>query len=451
MRSMRVLAGGALFGTIAFCSGALADAGTSQREVQSAVDAYLASSTADARLVGGPGAAGYDGGFWIRGGDFLLRINLTLQARYEGFRWDDNDIEPSPGGDLSGFSLPRATVKFSGHATCNVNYFMQLEFGHAARVEEPDDDAMMMGFQPGEVAFHSDPGILREGWIEYVFRPEFAVRMGLVATPATRQLMVPPELQQFVDISSAAADMGGMMPGWTDRNRDYGLAFHGAFGCDGQFQYLATITNNDGPVHRNILDGTTNDNLAYGLRLNWDIIGRQGYSECAIGYHECEWRLAVGGWAHAYAHVVSDRPHRKMSDDFNWGFDIAGGYGGFSFCAAYSGSEMDSDDPMMTTWAGCWCVQAGYLFPGTAWEIAARYAVIDMEMGSGAFLMVEGATEIAFAVNYFIDGHADKLTADVSFISANDDGNIFGSVYPGYQPTLTGDGMLFRLQWQLAL
>ena len=49
----------------------------SAREIQSAVDAYLAPSKSDASLVGGPGQAGYDGGFWIRGGSFLLKINLT--------------------------------------------------------------------------------------------------------------------------------------------------------------------------------------------------------------------------------------------------------------------------------------------------------------------------------------------------------------------------------------
>ena len=425
----------------------------SAREVHAAVDAYLADAKADATLVGGAGATGYDGGFWIRGGALLLKINLTLQTRYEAFRWDDNDDEAQPGGDLSGFSLPRATLKLSGEAACNISYYAQLEFGHAAKVMPAmmDDEMMMMGYEPGMVEFMHDPGILREGWIEYTLRPELAVRAGLVQTPATRQLMVPPELQQFVDVGMAAADVGGMMPGWTDRNRDYGLAFHGALGCDGQVQYLVTVTNGDGPVHRNVLDGTTNDNLAYAARVNWDVVGHQGYSECAIGYGECEWRLAVGAWAHAYTHVVSDRPHVTASDDLNWGVDVAGGYGGFSFCAAYSGSDMDSDDPAMDTWAGCWCVQAGYLFPGTAWEIAARYAVIDMEMGTGATKMTEGATEMAFAVNYFIDGHADKLTADVSFISANDDGNIFGSVYPGYEPTGTGDGMLIRLQWQLAL
>ena len=80
-----------------------------------AVDGYLATSGDDVSLVGGAGSAGYDAGFYIRGGDFLLRINATLQARFEAWDWDDEDdaqltLGQPFAGDTSGFSLPRATL-----------------------------------------------------------------------------------------------------------------------------------------------------------------------------------------------------------------------------------------------------------------------------------------------------------------------------------------------------
>src|SRR5262245_11594928 len=110
---------------------ALASEGTSSRDVQAAVDSYMASAQSDASLVGGPGSAGYDAGFWIRGGDFSLRINATLQARYEAVSWDS--VEPGEvfdpvgfgGGDRSGFSLPRALIKFSGTAPCCTRYYIE--------------------------------------------------------------------------------------------------------------------------------------------------------------------------------------------------------------------------------------------------------------------------------------------------------------------------------------
>src|SRR6188474_1403818 len=128
-----VIAGASFFAAPAFADG-------SAREVQSAVDAYLASANGDATLVGGAGSAGYDGGFWIRGGSFLLKINLTLQARFEYFDWDDRDAEPAPGGDLSGFSLPRVTLKFSGQATCDVTYYAELEFGDHGWTDQNEEN-----------------------------------------------------------------------------------------------------------------------------------------------------------------------------------------------------------------------------------------------------------------------------------------------------------------------
>ena len=57
---------------------------TSARDIQAAVDSYLASRLSRTlSLVGGPGSAGYDAGFWIRGGDFLLRrSNLNAAGAF---------------------------------------------------------------------------------------------------------------------------------------------------------------------------------------------------------------------------------------------------------------------------------------------------------------------------------------------------------------------------------
>src|SRR5262245_39455335 len=251
----------------AFAADCASCAAPSAREIQSAVDSYLAPTTADSTLVGGPGSAGYDGGFWIRGGSFLMKINLTIQTRWEGFDWDDHEVEPRPGGDLSGFSLPRVTLKFSGDATCDVHYYAELEFGHAQGFFEEEElilKPVPLGTKGEETIQGAYDGVYervgssfdvddldapcREAWIEYEAAPAFVFRMGLLKTAATRQLMTAPELQQFVDISMASAYIGNMMPGYTDRNRDYGVMVHGVLGCDGDFSYMFTVTNGDGPV-----------------------------------------------------------------------------------------------------------------------------------------------------------------------------------------------------------
>ncbi len=371
----------------------------SARELQSKVDAYLASAQPDASLVGGAGTSGYDGGFWVRGGSFLLKINLTLQTRWEGFDWDDKGAEPSPGGDLSGFSIPRVTLKFSGDATCNVRYYAELEFGHHGLLSDNGTDVNSLAYYyfDAQESFDNhafDSGeILREGWIEYQVCRAFTARMGLVKLPTTRQLMTPPELQQFADVSLASAFVGPHIPGYTDRNRDYGLLFHGAVGCDDQFSYLVSVTNGDGPVHRNVLDGSTNDNLAYAARVNWDIKGHLGYEEGALRQRSCEWAAAVGAWAYAYTDVWTDNPHVVFIERRVWGVDAAFGWGGLSVTAAFTQTNFDNGEVVPGSLDGsAWLFQAGYLFPNTAWEVAGRAsAYLEDPSGGGS---KSGATEI---------------------------------------------------------
>jgi hypothetical protein len=464
-------------GSAAVCSSGTCaiDAAPSAREVQSSVDAYLATSKPDASLVGGPGQAGYDGGFWIRGGSFLMKINLTLQTRWEGFDWNDSDAEPTPGGDLSGFSLPRATLKFSGDATCSMHYYAELEFGHHGSQFETlanrDSIARGLGLRFPDVTRYppyqgplltqpllqtgraaDDFGVLREGWIEYETCPQLAVRMGLVKTAATRQLMTPPEMQQFVDISMASAFIGQMMPGYTDRNRDYGVAFHGGLGCDGEWSYLLTITNGDGPIHRNVIDGRTSDDFAYSARINWDIKGHMGYEEGALRQTECGWVASAGAWVHYYADAFTHRPYFKMADRLTYGVDLAFGFGGWSFTGAYNMSTWDDNGPTGAKLfeANSWFAQLGYLFPNTAWEIAAKYGMYKLDPQSTTTDL--SATEYGAVLNYYIDGHSNKLSLDASIITVDGtDINFFADEYTGYNATGSSDAVLVRFQWQLAL
>ena len=95
-----------------------------------------------------------------------------------------------------------------------------------------------------------------------------------------------------------------------------------------------------------------------------------------------------------------------------------------------------------------WLVQLGYHFPGTAWEIAARADGIAVDDDDDS-----GLVEYAFGVNYYLNGHANKLQLDASFIEGTDDWNGFQAPYPGYQSGFQNENsaVLLRFQWQLAL
>ncbi len=441
------------------------------RDIQAAVDSYLANSEQEANLVGGPGSAGYDSGFWIRGGDFLLRINLTLQARFEAFDWDNN--EPSnagitarqgeAAGDLSGFSLPRATVKFSGEAPCDINYYLELEFGHWGEDAAENESNIGGTFlnELGNSNFQNQSGNFdnsREAWIEWAYSDSFNFRMGQIKTPTTRQAMVAPELQQFVDVSMATAYTGLLMPGYTDRNRDHGFMVHGVFGCNNEFSYMVAVTNGDGGDSiRNVLDHSTSDNLAYSGRLNWAFLNAIGYEEGALRQQTCQWYGEVGVWGHYYADR-RDKPHTTVADKIRYGADLALGYGGWSFTAAYTmGEDDDIGGAGPAVEYSAWLVQLGYHFPGTAWEVAARASSYDTDPDAGVVGNAFGngaVTEFAFAINYYLNGHGNKLSLDASFISGDDVGSaLIWDAYAGYANSLNGeeDAILIRFQWQLAL
>ena len=198
-----------------------------------------------------------------------------------------------------------------------------------------------------------------------------------------------------------------------------------------------------------MLDGETDDPLAFSARLNWDIMGHMGYEEGALRQRSCDWTAAAGVWGHYFMdhRIENTLDNDDTNERLTYGVDAAIGWGGFSMTAAYSMLTQEFGGGFKVDGTS-YLVQLGYLFPDTAWEIAARYSAYSTEPDGG---FDTGATEIGVAVNYYIDGHADKVTWDVAFISPEDEGNFFEDIYTGYARTDDSDGLLVRLQWQLAL
>ena len=137
---------------------------------------------------------------------------------------------------------------------------------------------------------------------------------------------------------------------------------------------------------------------------------------------------------------------------------MALGYGGWSLTGAFNaGQDGDTADTPGKVKYTSWLAQLGYHFVGTAWEIAARidsYRVDDRDLFIGIGTD-DAVIEYAFALNYYLNGHANKLQLDVSIIEGSDPNSILiFDPYTGY-PNLAGGeesfGVLFRFQWQLAL
>jgi hypothetical protein len=225
---------------------------------------------------------------------------------------------------------------------------------------------------------------------------------------------------------------------------------HGSFGCDNELSYMVAVTNGDGGDSiRNVLDVRTDDNLAYSARVNWAFLNPIGYEEGALRQMTCEWYGEVGAWAHYYADRV-DKPHQVVADWLNFGVDLALGYGGFSFTAAFTIQDFSDGVFAGADVSGTlWLAQVGYLFPDTAWEVAARVDSITSDLITGS----DGTTtEFAFVVNYYLNGHGNKVSLDVSFIDVDEEAFSLPDLYAGYSIVAPGDSaILLRFQWQLAL
>ena len=154
----------------------------------------------------------------------------------------------------------------------------------------------------------------------------------------------------------------------------------------------STVTNGDGPVHRNVLDGTTDDPLAYSARVNWDIKGHMGYEEGALRQTTCELgrrRSAPGRTTTSTTSI--ENPLVKLADRLTWGVDARGRlrrllvHGGLQ-----RGDVGPAATSASTSTATSWLVQVGYLFPDTAWEIAARYDAYTHDFDGGVDLRRDG-------------------------------------------------------------
>ncbi|MFM8386663.1 MAG: porin, partial [Planctomycetia bacterium] len=232
---------------------------------------------------------------------------------------------------------------------------------------------------------------------------------------------------------------------------DHGFMVHGTLGCNSEWSYMVAVTNGDGGDSiRNVWDVRTDDNLAYSARLNWAFMKPTFYEEGALRQSTCEWYGEAGAWAHAYD-ARTDGAHSTVYDGLVWGLDLALGYGGFSMTAAYTVGAFDDNFGVATADIDttAMLVQVGYLFPGTAWEIAARYSSAQRDDGASDGTLVE----MAAVVNYYLNGHANKLSLDVTALSQEDDGNFeVRDAYTGLRSSgLDNDDLLVRFQWQLAL
>lgn len=314
---------------------------------------------------------GYDKGLFIKTDDdkHQMKLNIQLQPQYQAVAMEGQD-------NIHSFQIRRARFVFSGHSfTKKLTYKFQFE-----AVSGPVTVTNEGGAQTG-------PN-LREAFLNYKFSDYFAIQAGQFKPFYNREELTSSTGLQFVDrsISNEVFSHG----------YDMGVGFLGAF-FDKKLEYSLYAVNEGNS--RNALN--FNNELLFGGRLNWNIMGQHGYTQSDV--KDSEEHQLVAGTAFSY------NPQSRLGNNNTVAVegDVAYRYQGLSLYGETNYGQNTDSDLQIIGFVG----QAGYFLVPERFEFAARgAAVIPTTAG------VINGYEFGGALNYFVKGHNIKLQTDYSML-----------------------------------
>ena len=354
-------------------------------------------------------------------GEFALTTRLRAQIR-------QHVLNETSGGDsqLSQvFQIRRARLQFKGHAFGEHNK-MKVEFAFSPRD---------LGVRDAEL--HNTP--LLTWYFEFDYLRDLTVRMGQYKIPFSRQRVVSSGDLQLVDRSLANGEF--------NEDRDIGLDLRSKdlFGLGGYLRYYAGVYMGEGRDFGG-RNATADFKLHYLGRLEVLPMGAfKDYKEADIERNLTP-KLSLGG-AYSFHHdaqrlrgVTGSRPDDFGTTNYHsFNVDYAFKWMGFSSTGEFHWRKgrrdpgdaqiPDPADPTVTIPAPITAarngyglsVQAGYLFPRTAVEIAARYSGVrgvgtedpgDLSGDPDGFTSLGREDSVGGGLSYYFGAHAWKIQAD---------------------------------------
>jgi phosphate-selective porin len=339
------------------------------------------------------GDKGYE--FGDKDGRWFANIDLRAQLRYTASDVDDTSPTGGSGRDEEA-EVNRARLKIGGHVFQPwITYYYEHELTAPTRVLD-----LRVMFE-------------LEDWLE--------LRVGQWKIPFNRERIDSSGAQQFVDRSLAnqyftldrqrgAAATGRVLEG-TPADFSYSLGVYAPLGRDGKGSYADPLL------------------LARG---QWNLLGRVlDFSQSDIGYREQPAAsVALAGAHYRGPYTAFSSNGGGQLDGFSpgtggqydveqWLFETAWQHDGASWQQEWHHKRVRDTVAGETTRLTGGYVQAG-LFPHTAWarvprplEVALRYAWVDPNDARSG----DRQTETTVAVNWFLRGHRNKLTADYGWLT----------------------------------
>lgn len=393
--------------------------------------------------------AGYDHGFFIRTADdsFYLKTRIRTQFRYTGEQRQDRNRSVFLNQrvhDKNSFEWERMRLYFTGWLwDKNLQYVFYLD----ASTNTGDGNV-----KAGDLYF------------DYQYAKGHKIQWGQFLIPFGKQGVNAATFNQmFVDYSMAHAFFG---PG-----QGIGIMPHGDL-LNNKLTYMAGVFNG---VRNSIDDASLLDpKMAIAARLEYHVLpGYDEIDETDLKYHETPAMDVAGSFLYnqndgdiggtwgrnTMGYTVADmiRAGRGAfgtspdlgSELVQLGADIGFKYKGFSITGEYYFRHVDSDhywSPWNRLTAGGrgtdspqgGYVQAGYFIIPKKLEVAGRL--------SGVWGMGDKAMEETLGVNYYLKGHALKLSADITHIDEVPISNRVLNIYQNDE-----DIWLYRLQIQATM
>jgi hypothetical protein len=441
----------------------LENAAPTTDEIQQAVSAYLASSPG-AVLVGGDegGKAGWPkgGAPFIQEGPNKINFHFRNQVRYESFWYSKdavgtlaspaNTLSDAAPRDRSGFEIERLYLGVDGQVFCP-----ELTFN------------MVLNFDSDNAS-----GVEKEfAWIDWKYHGEHHVRAGVDKVPFTYEETNSSGALAFVDRALYTKAFA--------LDSDTGVMLWGYFGscCNPkQFLYKVMASNGEGNVgqaasvfNTDAFD-TYSDQLLFSGMLEWTITGKD-WKWDEVDFRSCEERrhldasLGVCGYYEDDDDASEKSPGMALRSTGPLTRYAVGGW----FRARWSGLSVVAEAGMRNvdyTGGSTAPTQrdygaeamAHYKFANSRFGVGARYGVIWLDkdydtltVGNSTVNIDDTISEAGVVLNYFVEGHANKLSADVTWVKDNSavKSSSAGYFWDPSKGIVVEDGVMLRVQWQL--
>ena len=389
---------------------------TDQEELETSLFEKLTKKIED----DAPFDAGYGkNGFFIKSkdGNWATNLRWRAQMRYTNpYRSDPRQYDDFTNADQSTFELRRVRMKIGGHGYQPwLKYYFEVDLQPTRDSEDSSTNASTRLID------------WRLTMDKYKW---FSVRAGQWKINYNRERVDSSGRQTFVERSivnrafTVDRQMGVMA---------FGRLFPGTLA---DMNYYAGVFNGEGR-------GVKNDDsdMMYMGRLQWNFLGR-----------ELKWRQSDVGFSEKPAGNIAFAAATTTGKCTRWSSSGCGNLDGFSKVSAATAGQYKIDQMMEETafkWRGfAWqqelhwkrisdrvndtesqmvggYAQAGYFFHDLIpvvpknMEVAFRYAFVD-EANEQDISLSNTRQEFTGAINYFISGHNNKLTLDVSHLTLDD-------------------------------